>query len=106
MFQVQKPAEPKFQAKYDVFSDLMYVSFGKPRPAFTEKVGDLLFRYDRDTHNPSGVTVLNYSNWHVNLHSVICFFRNNKLTVSNEELVELKEVMERAVENGRKPPVV
>ena len=49
------------QISYDKIGDVLYISFGKPRPAICDEVdqGDLI-RIDPLTDEIVGITVLNY----------------------------------------------
>ena len=44
---------------YDESADVLYISFGKPRPAFAKEVGEGQFiRTDQDTGKICGITIM------------------------------------------------
>ena len=46
---------------YDELSDVLYISFGKPKPAFGTKVGDgQIIRTDQDTGEVCGITIFDF----------------------------------------------
>ncbi|QYR20785.1 DUF2283 domain-containing protein [Paenibacillus sp. sptzw28] len=52
----------KVKVNYDVVSDVLYLSFGDPRPSFTEDYADGVYvRYDMDTDELSGITIIDFS---------------------------------------------
>lgn len=54
--------ERRMQLAYDRVADVLYLSFGEPRPAISREVGDdLLLRIDAKTSEVVGLTVLNLS---------------------------------------------
>ena len=51
----------QFELSYDRDADVLYISIGSPRPAFTEEDEEgLLIRKDPQTGEVVGVTVLDY----------------------------------------------
>jgi len=51
---------------YDEAADVLYISFGKPRPAFGTAVGDgQIIRYDQDTGECCGVTIMYFKELHL-----------------------------------------
>jgi len=52
--------EPMFD--YDEISDVMYISFGEPKPCRTEEPeSGLVIRYTPGTNELNGFTIINYS---------------------------------------------
>lgn len=50
------------QFRYDEISDVLYISFGNPRPGYSKELSDgILVRYDFVTKKIIGFTVINYS---------------------------------------------
>ncbi len=45
---------------YDKDADVLYLSFGKPKGAVTEEIGDVGVRLDEKTHEVLGLTVMNF----------------------------------------------
>lgn len=51
----------QFELSYDRDADVLYVSIGSPRPAFTEEAEEgLLIRKDPKTGETVGITILDY----------------------------------------------
>lgn len=47
---------------YDSFTDVLYLSFGDPRPSFTEEYEEGVFiRHSMDTNELTGITILDFS---------------------------------------------
>ncbi len=47
---------------YDEDNDIMYISFGDPKPCTSEELyPGVLYRYDIETKVLNGITILNYS---------------------------------------------
>lgn len=54
--------EKMTQLLYDKEADVLYLSFGDPRPAISEELGDdVLLRHDIETGEVVGLTILNLS---------------------------------------------
>jgi uncharacterized protein YuzE len=52
--------KPKFD--YDETSDVMYITFGNPKPCRTEEPeSGLVIRYTPDTNELNGITIIDYS---------------------------------------------
>ncbi len=53
--------EIETEVRYDKAADVLYISFGKPRPGLTSEVneGDLV-RIDPDTNEIVGITILDF----------------------------------------------
>lgn len=46
----------------DVSGDVLYISFGEPRPSYSEEIGDGVYaRYDMLTDELTGITILDFS---------------------------------------------
>lgn len=54
--------EKKLLISYDSDADVMYMSFGEPSTAVGDEIEDGTFaRYDPDSHDLIGITILNFS---------------------------------------------
>jgi len=52
---------------YDEEADVLYISFGKPKPAFGTTVGDgQIIRTDQDTGEVCGVTIMYFKELYLN----------------------------------------
>ena len=58
----QRFSEHKANIKYDKTNDILYISFGPPRPSYCAAENDDVFiMKDMDTGEYSGVTILDFS---------------------------------------------
>lgn len=52
----------KMKIDYDRDNDILYISFGKPRPSYVEEMdSNFLLRYDMETDHLTGITIINFS---------------------------------------------
>lgn len=52
----------KTNINYDINNDVLYISFGEPRPSYVENYDEgILLRYDMDTDELSGITILDFT---------------------------------------------
>lgn len=52
----------KLKVNYDIESDVLYLSFGEPRPSFTKTFDDGVYvRYDLETEVLTGITIVDFS---------------------------------------------
>jgi uncharacterized protein YuzE len=59
-------ADSRLQREYDRVTDVLYISIGEPRECFTEAVEEydnILLRYDMNTLEIQGVTILEFSGY-------------------------------------------
>ncbi len=62
MEKIKLPQGKTVNSYYDEEADVLYVSFGEPKPSETLDTGeDLLIRFDPVTGEITGFTVLNFS---------------------------------------------
>jgi len=50
----------KIEIDYDKEADVMYISFGKPREAVTEEIGNVGVRKDEKTGEIVGLTIIKF----------------------------------------------
>lgn len=61
---VARRKPPSLVLDYNRKGDVLYSSFGKPRPAFTRETPDgVLLRFDFDTEEVAGFTIPNFQAW-------------------------------------------
>ena len=52
----------KLNINFDIENDVLYLSFGEPRPSFSEEFDDGVFvRYDMDTEELTGITIIDFT---------------------------------------------
>lgn len=52
----------KNNINYDSKNDVLYISFGDPRPSYAETYDDGIYvRYDMDTDELSGITIVDFT---------------------------------------------
>jgi len=61
----------KITIDYDEEADVLYLSFGEPKKAITEEMGNIGIRVDENTNEITGVTVLNFLKNFKNKHEPI-----------------------------------
>jgi|SRR5664279_5825986 len=73
MVAVAKRTTAALTADYDRNSDVLYVTFGPPRPGYGEDgPDDVVLRYGEDDDTPSGVTVVGFrsNSWLAKSHDL------------------------------------
>lgn len=52
----------KTNINYDAQNDVLYISFGEPRPSYSDTYEDGIYiRYDMDTDELTGITILDFT---------------------------------------------
>jgi len=50
----------KIEMEYDEEADVMYISFGEPREAVTEEIGNIGVRIDKKSREVVGLTIIEF----------------------------------------------
>ena len=50
----------KIELEYDEEADVMYISFGEPKEAVTEEIGNIALRIDGRTREIVGLTIIEF----------------------------------------------
>jgi len=50
----------KIEFDYDEEADVMYISFGEPKDAVTEEIGNVGIRIDEKTREVAGLTIIEF----------------------------------------------
>lgn len=52
----------KTNINYDANNDVLYISFGEPRPSYSDTYGEGIYiRYDMQTDELTGITILDFT---------------------------------------------